>query len=212
MDGLGRAIGAGVPIQFNGETLILDGVTVGDFGLIEQHLLAQRPNPLDLARPQAMEFIREAAKLSAGITLRQARLAVLEKLPKPLATEKKEAESLTESIAYDEAVRSEYIAMAEKLMAEARTEAMKKNKMPPREVAEWLDTFDGAAFTIWLKLDQRYPNRFTLKQTHEIMQAMQGADLENIKRLRDQASGFDALGNSTGPTSATATVGRSTGG
>ena len=207
MDGLGRAIGAGVPIQFNGETLILDGVTVGDFGLIEQHLLAQRPNPMDIVRPQAMAFMREATLLIPVVAARQKRIEALQALPKPNGKESAELSELQAAISVDEAMRSECIAMAEKLMADARTEAMKKNKIPPREVAAWLDTVEGVTFTIWLKLDQKYPGKYTLQQTQAIMQAMHESDRERVKKLRDQASAFDELGNSTGPTSKAATVG-----
>jgi len=170
MDGLGRAIGAGVPIQFSGETLILDPVTVSDFGLIEQELLSRRPNPMDLTRKEAQAFILDAAKLGSS--------------------------------AEDEFLRKQYIAMAEKIMADGMAAARKANGIKPTEVAEWLDTFDGVQFTLWLKLDQRYPDRFfTLDKIKEVMQSMQEDEIERLKKLRDQASGLDELGNSTGPTS-----------
>jgi len=207
MDGLGRAIGAGVPIQFNGETVILEGVTIGDFGVIEQHLLAQRPNPMDLARPQAMEFIREAALMAPGIEIRKARIALLESLPKPLANEKVELTELQAAVAVDESVKAEYVSMAEKLMADARTEAMRKNKISPREVAAWIDTVEGLTFTLWMKLGKRYPGKYSLEQTQQIMQSMHDSDQDRLKKLRDQASGLDSLGNSTGPTLTAAEAG-----
>ncbi len=205
MDGLGRAIGAPVPIEFNGETLLLDGINVEDFGTIEQHLLAQRPNPLDLARPQAQEFIKSAAALAPGVELRKRRLATLEAVEKPNNGEAEEAAALRSSVTMDEYLMREYVAMAEKVMADARTEAQRKNKVPAQEVAAWLDSLEGLTFSLWLKLGQRYPNRFTLKQTQQIMGAMHRKDVERLQSLRDQASGLDERGNSTGPASEAAT-------
>lgn len=48
MDGLARASGAPVPFSFRGETYLLAGLTLNDFGVMEQHLLAQKPNPVKI--------------------------------------------------------------------------------------------------------------------------------------------------------------------
>lgn len=176
MDGLGRAAGSGVPIEFGGETLILNRITIRDFGLIEQHLLKDRPNPIDAARKEAQQFILDAAGLKDS--------------------------------AQDEFLRKQYIAMAEKIMADGLAAARKSNVMKPQEVAEWIDTLPGLQFTIWLKLDQRYPGKFSMEKVGEIMEKLADGEVDRLKKLRDQAAGVDELGNSTGPTSGTLVAGQ----
>lgn len=46
MDGLSRAIGAGMPVKIGENTYMLSPLTLEDFGLIENEMLAKRPNPM----------------------------------------------------------------------------------------------------------------------------------------------------------------------
>ena len=45
-EGLARVTSAGVPIEFDGETVLLPPLSLQDYGVIEQHILSKRPNPL----------------------------------------------------------------------------------------------------------------------------------------------------------------------
>lgn len=66
MEGLARAIGAGIPVALAGATYLLAPLTLGCFGIIEQLLLSRRETPIDLAvrmcerlknRPEAQEIV-----------------------------------------------------------------------------------------------------------------------------------------------------------
>lgn len=61
-DGLARVAGGGVPIEFDGETLILPSLTLRDFATLEQHLLAKRENPLDVVREKMAGLSLEVQK------------------------------------------------------------------------------------------------------------------------------------------------------
>jgi hypothetical protein len=154
MDGVARPSGAGVTITFGGETLILEALTLKDFGLIENHLLSQRENPLMVVRD------------------------VIGDLPPE---------------------------MADKLLDKAYRDAKKMNEVSAEEVAEWMDTFKGMAFSMWLCLEKRYKDRFTLETVLDVMDSLDEEDLDNLKNLRDQAAGLDESGNSTGGTSSSTT-------
>jgi hypothetical protein len=47
VDALCRAIGAGIPVTLASRTYLLAPLTLGDLGVIEHHLLAQRLNPIE---------------------------------------------------------------------------------------------------------------------------------------------------------------------
>ena len=149
MDGVARAAGSGVSIEFNGRTLILAPLSLKDFGLIENHLLSQQLNPLDLVK------------------------VVVKDLPPELAAG---------------------------LLRDAYKDAKQMNMISAAAVAEWIDTFDGMAYTMWVCLNKTYPNEFELADVVQIMQELTEDELERMKNLRDQASGIDELGNSTGET------------
>lgn len=153
MDGLGRAVGAGVTLKFGEREIILEPLTLRDFGLIEQHLLSQRRSPLDLVKDVVRDLPPELAK---------------------------------------------------SLLEQAYEDAKKGNTISPQEIAEWIDTFDGMAYSLWLSLEKRYPGEYQLTDVHDVMQQMMESDesvMERLKALRDQASGLDERGNSTGGTS-----------
>ena len=180
MDGLGRAIGAGVPVEFDGKTLIFEPMNYKDLGVVEQHMLAIQPSVKDLleeARAQAREFIAMAAE---------------ERFKPP---------GDNVDVERREFVSQNYLAMAEKVMASALAAARKINFISRADVVAWIDSFEGLTFSYWLKFDQRYPGRFSLEKIQEIVQAMGETGFNKLCRVRDQASGFDELGNSTGPTS-----------
>ncbi len=209
MEGLGRAIGAGVPIEFGGETLILDGLTYADFGTIEQHLLSKRPNPMAEARAEAGEFLKEAARLAPVIVNLEAEDKAIGKLEKPSPELMARAKELDGLLDEQRALRDSYLEMADKIVASAREEARKLNKLSFTEVGQWMDTLEGVVFTLWLKLEQRYPGRFSLTAVGDTIMQEGTEKVERVRALRDQASGLDDLGNSTGPTSpeTTAAVG-----
>lgn len=73
MDGLGRPAGAGLTIEFNGETLILSPLTLKDFGLIEQHLLSKRTNPLEMVKQHLADMPIEVATALAKEAYNDAR-------------------------------------------------------------------------------------------------------------------------------------------
>lgn len=50
MDGSGRALGAGFPIELGGTKYMLSPLTVKELGSCEQYLLSQRKTPLQIAR------------------------------------------------------------------------------------------------------------------------------------------------------------------
>lgn len=151
MEGLARAAGSGVPIKFKGETIILPPLTLGDLGTIEQHILAERPNPLDLVKD------------------------VIKDLPADLAKD---------------------------LLDKAYKDAKRTRSATAEEVAEYLDTLSGLAFSFWVALQKKYGDRFKLEEVYEIMAAMDEKELEKMRQARDQASGLDERGNSTGQTRA----------
>lgn len=61
-DGLARVAGGGVPIEFDGETLILPSLTLRDFATLEQHLLARRENPIDIVKEKMVGLSLEMQK------------------------------------------------------------------------------------------------------------------------------------------------------
>ena len=72
MDGLAKPAGSGIPIKFNGEDLVLDALGIEDLGVIENHLLSKRKNPLDVAKqafpglpPELAEKLLERAYTDA---------------------------------------------------------------------------------------------------------------------------------------------------
>lgn len=50
-EGLARVAAGSVPVFFDGQTLLLDPMTLHDFGTIEQHLLSKRTNPVEAVKP-----------------------------------------------------------------------------------------------------------------------------------------------------------------
>lgn len=159
MDGMGRAVGAGVPIPLDGETLILQPLTLEDFGLLEQKILADRPNPMDLARQQVRELYGA----------------------KEIPAESKDK-------------------LAESILREAREEARRVNKASNADVVQYMDSVPGLAFTYWLMLRREHGEKWSPERLCEHLQRASQQEFERLLKLRDQASGIDEMGNSTGPT------------
>lgn len=199
MDGLGRAVGAGVPMEFGGEMVVLDPLRIEDFGLVEQHLLSKRESPLTVGQRQAEELLGKAADFQRQTAKQPANDA--EKL------------AMMAQIERAQLLQQFYLELAKDVLTKSRSEARKENTVPPQEVVAWIGTIDGLVFTIWLKLHQRYPGKFSLERVREIVLAKTEEELAQLARLRDQASGIDDLGNSTGPTrtETAPTVGHPTG-
>jgi hypothetical protein len=167
MDGLARAVGAGVPITFDGIDMVLEPLTLKDFGVIEQYLLKEkRPNILT-------DAVRAAA-------------AIPDDLPK-----------------------SERERLSRQLLEVAAHEASKFNRISADEVAAWLDTIEGVIFTVWLLLERRKPGEYSLADVAAKIEALGGDKTQGelseqqaaLRAARDQASGIDTMGNSTGPVS-----------
>lgn len=148
MEGLGRAAGSGVPINFRGETIILPPLDLEDLGTIEQHLLRTRPDPLQRVQ------------------------AVIKDLPENLARE---------------------------LVEKAYEDGKKLNTISAAEVGDYLDSINGLAFSVWLALQKRYGDKFSHKNVYNVLNQLTAEELEELRRARDQASGLDDRGNSTGP-------------
>lgn len=149
-DGLARAAGGGVPIFFDGQTILLQPLTLKDFAAVEQYLLSKRQNPLDMVK----------SKL-AGLDI--------------------ETQKYLLELAYEDAKRQTTISAS--------------------EAGEFIDSVDGLAFTLWLVLERSHQGRWTLERVNEIVKSMTPTEIQEMLRLRDQASGLDDLGNSTGQTS-----------
>jgi hypothetical protein len=62
MDGLGRTSGAGKTITIGGKDFFLEPLTLRDFGVVEQHLLSKRPNPLKIVGEAAKDMPPEIAE------------------------------------------------------------------------------------------------------------------------------------------------------
>lgn len=93
--------------------------------------------------------------------------------------------------------------LAEKLLERAYEDAKKNNKIPPEEVAAWIDTVEGVGFTIWLSLSKRYGSEYPMELCMDIVQQLAEDNIEGLEKLkeqRDMASTLDEAGNSTGPT------------
>lgn len=69
------------------------------------------------------------------------------------------------------------------------------NKLSVDEVQEYIDTPDGALFTMKLCIQRKHP---TITDA-EILRIFQWLGYQEAKRLRDLIQGIDKLGNSTGP-------------
>ncbi len=179
MDGLARASGAGVPIEFDGETLILDPIVLNDYGIIEQHLLKRtRPNIIALATEVADDI---SAKAETA-----AELALKDNPNDPTA------------IAAAKEILSRAQKKADALMNKAFAETRKTNTITQDEAMSFIDSAPGLAFCIWLKFSQRYPNRFPLEKVNEIVQQYSDTKRRELLAARDQASARDLSGNLTG--------------
>ncbi len=147
MEGLGRAAGSGVPITLRGETVILPPLNLKDMGVIEQHLLKTRPNPLKAV----MEVVNE--------------------LPHDLARE---------------------------LLFKAYDDVRRGSSVTTEDVALYLDTLSGLAFSLWVALKKEYGDKYKLDDVYDAVESLGTEDVQDLKDARDQASGVDELGNSTG--------------
>ncbi len=180
MDGLARASGAGVPISFEGETLILDPIVLNDYGVIEQYLLKKtRPNIIALATEVA-DDITTKAEAAATELLAQSK-------PNDPAAQ-----------AAAKAILERAQKKADALMNKAFAETRKVNMVSQTEAMEFIDSPAGLAFCVWIKFADRYPGRFSLEKVNEIIQKFSEDQVKELMEARDQASARDIVGNSTG--------------
>lgn len=84
--------------------------------------------------------------------------------------------------------------IAKQLMDRAYEDAKKGNTIPAAEVAEWVDSFDGMCFSIWLSLSKEHKD-ITQDEVMQLLSIMGPEELEQMKNMRDVASGVDELGN-----------------
>ena len=148
MEGLSRITGAPVKIKICGEDVLLDGMTIQDYGAVEQEMLKRRREPIAIVAPY------------------------LEQMPE---------------------------AMAEKLLNRAYKDSKSANRVSAEELQEWIDSLEGVSFCFWLKLEQRYPNRFAQNVIWDWFAELDDEQLEQLKADRDAASGLGSAGNSIGP-------------
>ena len=95
--------------------------------------------------------------------------------------------------------------MAKRLEKNAYNDLRKSkasNKLTIDEVQSWLDCVDGVLFTMKLCLQRNHPDITDA----EVRRVFDWLGEREAKRVRDVASGNDALGNSTGPTPIPATA------
>jgi len=91
--------------------------------------------------------------------------------------------------------------MAKVMMEKAYDDMKKGNTIPATEIEEWVDTFEGMDFSIWLSLQKEH-SELSLDDVMALMSAMSEDEVEGLKNLRDIASGLDEVGNSIGPVKA----------
>ena len=190
MDGLARPSGAPVDVTFKGETLLFGGVKVKYFGTIEQHLLKQRPSLIKQAA-DACRMITDEANTEID-----ALQAADPAKPDEVEARRIKAQSIAE----------EARLQADSIMSRAFAESRIIGRISREECAEWIDTIEGVSFTLWLDWSDRYPGKYTLKDITDEMTRLGEDFLGQMIAVRDQASGTDLVGNSTGsPTAPTAT-------
>jgi hypothetical protein len=140
-----------------GETVILPGMSLEDYGVVENHLL-------NLRRDQLIEV---GAKMCASLKER----------------------------GLDD--------LAEAELSLARQDAREVRSIPHEEAEAWMNTYEGAAFTIWILLDRSHPGKYSLEQCRQAIAEKAKANANALEKLNDkrrQAAGTDTAGNSTGPT------------
>jgi hypothetical protein len=184
MDGLSRPAGAPVPISFDGQTLLFGGICIEHFGIIEQHLLKKRPNIISLAIEAARQITDQANEEIAALP------SADPSNPAAVEARRKKAQAIAE----------EARGQAESIKNQAFAETRKISKISREEFSDWIDSFEGVAFSLWLDWSERYPGKYTLEQITKILNKMGNEHLATMIAARDQASGTDDLGNSTGPT------------
>jgi len=89
---------------------------------------------------------------------------------------------------------------------EARREAELISAITPEEVMAWVDTREGACFTLHLLLDRQYPGEFKLSDMLSFIHKMKDTEFDSMLLARDQAAGLDTPGNSTGQPTETTTA------
>ncbi len=146
-DGLARAAGGGVPIEFDGVMVVLPPMTLRDLATIEQYMLSQRPNPLEVVKEHLDGMDSEAKK---------------------------------------------------QLLEMAYRDLKNSTTINPEDMMVFLCRLEGIVMCYWLCLEKSYPGRWTHDRVREIFMDMTDEQLGYYMRVRDQASGMDDLGNSTG--------------
>jgi hypothetical protein len=173
MDGISRAAGSPVHISFQGRDYRIYGLVAEDWGTVEQYILSQRPNVLAIAQNAAIE-----------------------------TAERAEQHALTLP---DQAARERYLKQVQRVidksMEIAVASARENNTVSGEEVFEFLQTPRGVAFMFWVAFEKSYPGQFKLNDMYAIFETMAEETREKLASQLGAASGVDAVGNSTGPTS-----------
>jgi hypothetical protein len=90
--------------------------------------------------------------------------------------------------------------LIEKMVSDSMAAGRKLNVVTDRELAEFIDTIDGVILTFWLAFERKYPKKFTKDQVASVIQSMDAEGRKELMDVRDQATGWDDRGNSTGRT------------
>lgn len=162
-DGISRA--AGVPVTLRVpkgwpgaltggfDEVVLPGMKLEHFALVERHLLKDRPDPFAVHEERISRLLgsKRAGDRKMGKALLDRAAGNLEK-------------------------------------------SKAQNKLKVEEVQDWLDSAEGAYWTFSLLLREGNPGI----SDADIRRVWDWAGQDEVKRLRDVASGTDRLGNSTG--------------
>lgn len=87
----------------------------------------------------------------------------------------------------------------DRLLDKAYIDATSSNQATPEEVAAWIDTRVGLAYTLWISLLKTYPD-MEYEFVEDLMEKATDDEIAKLIKDRDQVSGLDEAGNSTGRT------------
>lgn len=180
MDGVSRAAGVGPTIQLGGKTLTVSGKILEHYALFEAEVLRQRDDPVSLAMKGIAAGQQVAAERAAQMDAKERTtfLAAFREI-------NEQSNRRLLEIAYDKAKQWRFVA--------------------PEEIQQWLNTFAGTCFCLWLAV-RHNGDEYTLENVTKLLlqrfaHESQAEVITQVQSAIDQASGEDYRGNSTGPAS-----------
>lgn len=94
--------------------------------------------------------------------------------------------------------------MQDRIVKEATTQARASNTVSPHELGLWMDTYEGMQYTFWMSIRGNHPEFEHLEDAAKLftewMEEVGEQAIKEYQRKRDQSSGTDMMGNSTGRT------------